>query len=35
MNILQKPTLITALGVLMFAFTAKINAQKKENNLKI
>ncbi|KRD06529.1 sugar hydrolase [Flavobacterium sp. Root901] len=34
MNILQKPAFIICFGVLMLAFTANTNAQKKENNLK-
>jgi predicted alpha-1,2-mannosidase len=34
MNIVQKPAFIIAFGILMFAFTANTNAQKKENNLK-
>ncbi|WP_316635538.1 GH92 family glycosyl hydrolase [uncultured Flavobacterium sp.] len=34
MNIVQKPAFIIAFGILMFAFTANTNAQKKENSLK-
>ncbi|WP_413614526.1 GH92 family glycosyl hydrolase [Flavobacterium sp. N2038] len=34
MNIVQKPAFIIAFGILMLAFTANTNAQKKENNLK-